>query len=550
MSFHTLTGLSRFKDVIFTLARFGFQDLLERLELPFSSQNHAKDSGEHDQHTWVRVRRVLEELGPTFVKFGQVVSQRPDMLPKELIAELAKLQDQVEPEPFEHIRQVMEEDLGRPLEEVFSLFDQEPLAAASLSQVHRGVLAESGQVVAVKVQRLGIESIVEADLNIIRGLASRLHERVDELKHHDVPRLVEMGCRTMLAELDFRQEVRHMRIARANLAQDQVVTVPQVYQEHCSRRVLVMELVNGRRLRDLGDLDSEKSQNLAKAGLGSMIRQILRDGFFHADPHPGNLLYGEDGRLFMVDWGQVGRLSRQARYRLIDLIQAMVERDGDQMVDAVLMITSPEEDFSRSTLTADLDQVLEAYLVEELGQLRVGNLMSEVARLLNRYGLALPPDFAILVKSLVTAEGTARLLYPKLDVVGEAEPLVRGLALERYQPKHLWRATRASISSLAELQARAPRLLLRLSEQIEQEGLNLGFEHKNLGGLQRTLETVSNRLTLGIIIAAMLIGSSIIITTGAQPHILGFPALGVVGYLASGVLGVWLISSILRRKDW
>ena len=550
MEFRQIANLGRFKDIVVILVKYGFDDLVQRLDLgatPFIKKIH-KAGQELD--TYERIRLALEDLGPTFIKFGQVMSLRPDLLPRPLIKELVKLQDEVAPVPVEIIHETVEKSLQRPLKDLFSVFDDKPLGAASLAQVHRGVLKKEGTIVSIKVQRPGIQKKVEKDLHILESVAEQLHERSEELRFYDLPNLVRVTRRNLLREMDFTREARHMRIARSFLAEDSNIRIPTVYTEYCTPRLLVTEFIQGTKLKDLDPDRLEDPKALARQGLGAAIKQILDDGFFHADPHPGNLLVTPEGNLCLLDWGIVGRLTERDRYELIDLIKAVVDKDSKALMDTLLVMTNGQSTINRRSLERQLLEILDSYHAVPVKELNIGHLLMDVTALLRQHRLALPTDLVIMIKTMITAEGTARHIYPGLNIILEAEDYVKRLARQRYKSGPIWRNVRAAVKEFFALQRQLPRRVAQITEKIERGELRIHFEHENLGGLRNTLENTSNRLTFGIIIAAMIIASSMIITTGVGPLLFGFPALGVVGYMISGVLGLWLIWNIIRTKRY
>jgi ubiquinone biosynthesis protein len=548
MNLSTLSNMKRIKDIVLILLKYGFSDVAERLDLPGTSSKDLGAPAKKGLASWNRVRHALEDLGPTFVKFGQIMSQRPDLLPGPLVLELAKLQDQVKPEPFEKVKQSLEEALGRELTEVFSRFDEQPLASASLSQVHHAVRLDDGRAVAVKVRRIGIKKTVMSDLDLLAALAQRLHDNMEEMRFYDIPRLVEVTRRTLLRELDFAQEGRNLRIAQANLEPDSKVVVPKVHLDLTNEHMLTMDLVEGRRLAELDGLPAEQSQELARTGLNSIVTQILHDGFFHADPHPGNILVLDQGRICLLDWGMVGRLTAKDRDNLVDFIKAVVDQDVEWLTDSLMGFVEHPPELDRRGLEIDLTDLLQSYYALELSQVNLGRFLSKVTEILRLYGLQVPAAFAVMIKALITAEGTARQIYPKLNVVAEVEPLVREQVYQRLSPRTVWHKFRSFSRLLAELGTEFPKRFLILSEKLEKGELTIGFEHQKLEGLIDSLQEASNRLTLGLIIASMLIASSLIMATGLEPHLFGFPILGVIGYSISGILGVWLIIIIIRSR--
>ena len=551
MDIKAVMHLGRFKDIVVTLFRYGFDDVVERLDLPGKFLIERIRKVDRQMSTWERIRHMLVDLGPTYIKFGQIMSLRPDLIPKPLILELRKLQDEVEPVGYQAIKEVVERNFEQPLSEVFSFFDEEPLAAASLAQVHRAILADSKQVVAVKVQRPKIRQIIENDLYILELIAKQLHERAEWSEIYDLPGLVREIKTTLLRELDFTREARHMTITRGNFAEmKEEVYIPSLFDRYCTEQVLTMELVQGTKMKDLVFDDRVDRKTLAKRGLRLTIKQILEDGFFHADPHPGNVLILDNNVFCLMDWGMVGRLTRRTRYELIDLINAVVDKESDRIREILINLTQADGRAIPRVLERQILDILDTYHSLPIQELNLGQLLLDISTMLRENRLTLPVDLAIMIKALITAEGTAREIYPDLNVVEEAKPYVRQLAMERWNPKVLWSDLRRNISTLFNLQRELPQRLRQIIEKIDRGELNIRFQHANLGGLRSTLENITNRLTLAVIIGALIIGSSMIITTGVKPLLFGFPALGIIGYLVSGVLGLWLVINILRSRKF
>ena len=550
MDVKAVMSLGRFKDIVKILIKYGFDDVVERLELPGVNLVKKMNQLEPGIGTNERIRLALQELGPTFVKFGQIMSTRPDLVPSSLMKELSKLQDEVAPVEISQIKKVVEDNTGHPLEETFSIFDTEPLAAASISQVHKGVLKMDGRIVSIKVQRPDIRPEMKTDLNILAIVAERLHERAEELRTFDLPKLVKLIERTMLRELDFNREARNMKIARAYAGEESEIYIPEVFEAYCTEQLLVMEYIQGTKLRAVRRETLEDPETLAKQGLRAAINQILRDGFFHADPHPGNLLITRDERICLIDWGMTGRLTERDRFKLICLLKSVLEKDGEAMVHALLRICNADEAIDQSELERDLLDILDSHYAVPIKDMKIGQLLLAITEILRTYRLELPPDLVIMIKALVTAEGSARAIYPELDVVSEAKEQISGLAVERYKPESIWRSLRFTLSQFHNLQKVVPKRMENILSKADQGDLTFGFRHKNLDGLANTLDNITNRLSYAIIIAAMIVGSSMIITTGVKPLLFGFPALGVIGYLISGLIGLWLILNIIRGRKY
>jgi len=548
MQLNDIKKLRRFKDIISILAKYGFDEVVDRFDLPGADFLHSIGSVDTSLGLYERIRIVVEELGPTFIKFGQIMSLRPDLLPEELLTELEKLQDNVPAVDSADIISVIEKCLEKSIPEVFSEFDAEPVAAASLSQVHKGILRESGTEVAVKVQRPGVSSDITSDLDILESICTFLDQQFEVLQCYDLPQLVRTVRRTLVEELDFSRELNNTNIARS-FAEQTDVHIPATYEKYSTKKLLVMEFFEGVKFKELLTKSMYDREKIAKQGLQTIVQQILKDGFFHADPHPGNLLVRSDMKLCIIDWGMVGRLTERDRFMLIEMLTAVVDKNSEGLSNIFLQLCHTRgKKAERKSLERDLLTILDSYYALPIKDMNIGGLLRRLLSLLRDHNLQLPTDMVIMIKSLVTAEGTARLVYPELNVVEELKGSVHRLASERYKPEVIWRSLKNSISSFLSLKSELPHQLLHIIEKIEGGELSINFHLDKLEHLVNTLDNASNRLVTGIVTGAIIMGSSMIITTGVGPFIFGLPALGVIGYLLSVVLGLWLIINTLRKK--
>ena len=552
MDIHTLSRLNRFRAIVVTLIKYGFGDVIARLDLPAKlGPLYTRKEPREESNTYTRIRHTLQELGPTFIKLGQLLSLRTDLIPSDMAEELSKLQDNVPAESFSEISKQIERSLGRPVDEVFLEFEETPLAAASLAQVHSAVLRETGDVVAVKVQRPGIRQMIRNDLRIMESLAQRAHERVEMLQLYNLPRVVEEIKRLLTEELDFDREARNIRLARSNFADDPSLYLPRVYSEISTSRLLVLERINGTKLKDaISNWPLQVRRDLARKWLRATLKQILEDGFFHADPHPGNLFILSSEQYSLLDWGMVGRLTPETRLKLIDLLVGVILRDSQQVLDLLLEFTEYRSDIDMDSLHRELMDILDDYHSVPLKEINMGRLLTALTEMLRNHQMQLTMDLSVMIKSIVTSEGSARLLDPDLDVISEAGPYIRKLAKQKYSPNAVMRTIRSSFRNLWRMQQSLPVQINHIMDKLQRDELTLGFEHKGLEGLRRTLNQVTNRLTLALVTASMIIGSSMVITTGVKPLIFGYPALGLTGYLLSGFFGIWLIIDILRRRKY
>jgi ubiquinone biosynthesis protein len=549
MEIKSIRNLGRFRHIIWVLLKYGFDDVIHRLDLPGSFILKKINRVKGPLTVNERIRMVFQELGPTFIKFGQILSMRPDLVPSLLALELKKLQDQVPTSPQSAVQSLVEKALNQPLDTLFSEFNWTPLGSASLAQVHRARLAKEDKIVAVKIQRPDIRPLIRADLDILTTIASRLNElRTYQL--FDLPGLVEELRFSLTRELDFTREARNMKIFSKTLSFPDLMYIPEVFDDYTTPYVLTMELVEGTRLDRLNGSIFQREQ-LARNGARIMMDQMLRQGFFHADPHQGNLLVMEDGRLCFLDWGMTGRIPRELRHRLIDMIQALIQKDSETLLRLIPHLTADvPSDLNHNRLERDLLDLIDSYYDFSLKEVQIGEVILSLMNLLNEHRLRIRSDFALMSRAMLALEGLGKELAPNFNLIEEATPLVAELVKERWSIKTLTEDLRSQGMNLYDLVQDFPAKVLALFRKMDRGDLTFTFKHTGLTGLNTTLERISNRVTFGIILAAMIVGSSMIITTGVKPLLFGFPALGVVGYLVSGVLGLWLIVNILRKRKY
>ena len=549
MDIFGIAQLGRFKNIVSILIKYGFSDIAERLRFPGRKHEKRVKSISKGRKSWKRLRHALEDLGPTFVKLGQILSLRADVLPIELIHELEKLQDDVPADPFEKIGAQIASTLNKPLEKVFSSFDEKPLAAASLAHVHRAVLRNSGKIVAVKIRRPGIRKTIEQDLHILEIIAPYLNEHLEISETFDFIKLVKELRRAIIRELDFSREAQNIRVVAANFADDDSVFIPTIYDEFCTDSMITMDLATGMKLRDMENEPTDRKEALARKGLKIVLKQVLSDGFFHADPHPGNFLILENDVICVLDWGVVGILSADMRYNLVDFIDAIVKKDAAQTVELLLaMVEDKPQQISERGLQRDILEIIISYHSLPIGKIHFHQLLTEINELFRRHRMKLPSDMTLMFKCLITAEGTARILHPGLDIISETRPYVAHLARERYNPITMWRRFMKQLQQLGLIHSNLPKRFNQIIEKIERGELNIRFQHENLAKLRQSIDNLSNQLTISLIISSMIIGSSMIITTGVEPLLFGYPVIGIVGYLISAVLGMGLVWNIIRNR--
>ncbi|MCP3914089.1 MAG: ubiquinone biosynthesis protein UbiB [bacterium] len=543
--------LSRAREIGTVLAKHGMGDLARRVGLSRVLRgagralhvDRARDIV--DRPPEERLRLALEELGPTFVKVGQLLASRTDLLPRSWTTELARLREQVSPEPAEEIRAQLTEDLGAPPEEVFASFEEEPLAAGSIAQVHGAVL-HSGERVVLKVRRPDIARLADRDLALMDRLARKLEESVPELRRFRPERILHQLARAFRDEMDLRLEARNMARMRRSLSHEKRVVVPRVHDEWTSERLCVMERLDGPSVGEWmrGAEPSPASRAVAEIGADMVLHMIFVDGFFHADPHAGNVLVLGDGRIGLLDFGMVGRLGEMRRLELLELVSAILERRIDDVVD-VLRAWSPEGDPNEHDLIADCTSFVDRYADLSLAQLDIGALLVDLAALLRANDLYLPEDIALLIKVFLTLEGTGRELDPDFVVSERVEPFARRSLEDLASPRA---ALRRGMKEMREFVATLPADLRSVVRAAGRGRVRFEVEHKNVDRLARQMDSVATRVTIGLVTSALIIGTAIALNVSSGPRPLGVSMFGVLGFTSSLAAGVWLLWT-LRRID-
>jgi ubiquinone biosynthesis protein len=549
----TYRHANRYRQILTVLFKYGFGDLIDRLkvgqylELGMQMVSRTRRERVDALTKSERVRMALEELGPTFVKMGQVLSTRPDLIPVQFIDELSKLQDEVPPFPFNEAREIIEAELKSPIEDKFEKFDETPLAAASIGQVHRARLKD-GEDVIVKVKRPGIRKTIEVDLEIMLHLAVLIEKHVEEWGIYRPTRIVEEFSRTLGRETDYTIEASNTERFARQFIGNSMVYVPRVFREVTTKRILTMEYVDGIKASKIDRLEREGFDRkiIASRGADLMLEQVFKYGFFHADPHPGNVFVLPDNVICYLDFGMMGRVDRYAREDFADVIYGYVSRDESKIADALLRIVQWDKEPDRRLFERDVADFVEAHLYKPLKELRIEDLLHQLLDLIRRHELELPPDIFLMVKALSQVEGLGLVMNPDFDMTERAAPFVKYLKLERLSPKRIVGDFLDSGGELVQLLKEIPGELRDILKQLRQGKANIGFEHRGLEKFIFEMDRSSNRIAFSLIVASLIVGSSLIIRSDLGPFLLGFPILGIVGFSIAGILGVWLIISILR----
>lgn len=544
--------LKRYRQIAEVLVHHGLGYLVSALGLerflPFRWGLLRGRGPSHHLRPPERLRLALEELGATFIKLGQVLSTRADLLAPEYQAALAKLQDQAPPVPFAQIREILAEELGQPIEEVFATFDPSPLAAASIGQAHAATLRDGTEVV-VKVRRPGVVEQVEEDLEILQNLAATASRHWDVADQYDVVGLAQEFAQTLEAELDYIREGRSAERFAENFAGNPAVHIPRVYWEATTSRVLTLERIRGIKIDEVRALAAAgiDRPSLAEHAAQVILQMVFEDGFFHADPHPGNFFIEPGGRLGLIDFGMVGTVDERTQTQLVDVLLAITSQDAERAVDVLFSLGVARRRADRDLLRRDLEHLFVRYYGRSFEEVELGAMLDDALTLVRRHYLQLPPNLALLLKTIAMNEGLGRQLDPSFRLATVLAPYAQRLVLRQYSPA-VWakRLSRASLDA-ARLGVDLPEQLRRLIGELERGGLEVGMRPEGFEPLVSRLERLGNRIILGIIAAAFVNGLAVLMAFYQPP---GWQQwAGVIfgiGFVVAAVLGVYLAWSILR----
>jgi ubiquinone biosynthesis protein len=551
-------NVNRLTEIVSVLSKYGLADGISRLNLDFAKGLIKSREGEAlARHTRERrIRMALEELGPTFIKLGQILSTRPDLVGSQLANELKKLLDEAPRDPPEVVLELVANELGQPVEDLFLEFDEEPIASASIGQVHRARL-KSGEEVVVKVQHAGIQDVVRKDLDVLAGLA-QLVQRLPEFAAYRPVETVAEFQRTLRRELDFGREERNLQQFHTRFRDNPKITIPQPISELCTPRVLTMEMLEGIKLSDVDGLAKAHCDRdqIARCGADLYLEMIFGDGFFHADPHPGNVMILPGNCIGLLDFGMVGRVDERLRENIEDLLLALVNQDATMLTSLITRIGSAPSDLDRASLQNDLADYVAVYGNQPLDRFVLADALEEMIEMIFRYRIVLPAQVAMILKVFITLEGTSQLLSPRFSLMQVIQRYQRKALLRRLSPARRMRKLRRVYSDLEHLLESLPRRTMEIMEQIQSGKFDVHLDH-------RGLEPSVNRLVLGMLASALFMGSSLMLSQKVPPILFPTPSyfglhqvsiLGLGGCTLSLLLGLRLLRAIgksghLDRRD-
>ena len=550
INFQRKIDYNRLNEIIRLFAKYKFHNLLGESKLKGSFwrglfKRYDADI-DLDASAPERLRMVFEELGPTFVKLGQMLSTRPDLVGHKMADEFAKLQDDAKPFDFKIVKSTIEKELGKPLDLLFSNFNSEPVAAASIGQVHRAFLID-GTEVAIKIQRPGIQEIVDKDLVIMHHMAGLINKTIPSMRIFNIPVIVDEFEKSITKEMDYQLEARNTQNFGANFANDEGIYVPRIFSDYSTSLVLTMEFMHGNKMVNvLDNPDGFDDKLLAKRVAKSYFKQILEDGFFHADPHPGNMYVLENNVLCYIDFGMMGHIDNEFMANLGELFMHAIDYNADAVINQLIYMHIIDQTVDRQLLKRDIMDVFDRYYGASLQEMRLGNIMKDLAiPLIYKYQAHIPPEFTLIIRSVSLIEGVAYSLDPEFDATNVLKPMVKKILLKKISPENIVEFFKENMFELEHLVKNLPRHVNLLMGKIEESEIKIKYSEE----FSDNLERISNKIVVAIIIAALLLGSSWIIQIDKGPMIFEMPILGFLGFAASGILGLGLIIYIVRFKN-
>ena len=527
--------LSRFDEIIKVFRKYDFDKVLGQTTRnkisPFRSEEENKELLKEDFPE--RLRLMLQELGTTFIKFGQLLSSRPDWVGEKISEELSQLHDDNPPISFEEIKVIIESELGGNIEDIFAEFSKEALATASIAQVHEAKLP-TGEKVAVKVQKTNVQEIVETDLAIMRFIANESERFDTSFKHLNLPAIVHEFDRSIQKEMDFDNELMNIRHMNDNFKYNDKIIVPVTYQDYSTEKVLTMEYVEGVKLSEVivGDDPKYNKILIADRIVRSYFQQIFVDGFFHADPHPGNIFITDDNAVCFIDFGMMGVLDEEFRQNLAELMIHFSDRNIDGLINQLIRMDILNEKTDINILKTDLNDLFAKYYGVELS--RFNGIIEDLLSLMQKYDVKLPNEFVLMARGLSMVENLGLRLDPNIDVVAILKPFARKLMVQRYNPFKMANNAKNSFFTFEHVLRSLPSLISKTIYKIEEGEVTVNIEVKHIS-------EIANQLSLAIIIAALLVGSSLVMLVDVGPRFYGMPVLGFVGFTISLALGVFTV---------
>lgn len=538
--------LGRYREITQILSKHGFGYLLEAIpaNLHWFNLWQKKRSVEPARITAERLRQVLEELGPAFIKLGQLLSTRPDLLAPVYLEQLEQLQENVSPEPFTVIKRTIETEFKKPLDHIFPTIDPCPLATASIGQVHRGRLTNGTEIV-VKVQRTGIVERVKVDLEILADVAEFLEARLDWARRQRLRSLVAEFSETLRDELDYTTEAHNAQRLRANLRAFQNIIIPRIYWEYTSAKVLVLQYHAGDKIPVFSSPATPTRAKLARQLVAAVFQQIIADGFFHADLHPGNIRLNANGQLVLLDFGMMGRIDTQVQEQLALLLIQVISKDLDGLTDTLIHLDTLSGDTDRNGFRREIFFLLDKHLHHSLKQLSLGRILQDLIRIVLKYQIVLPREFISVFRTLILLEGVLERLDPSLNWMELAAPLAQKILQEHWKPEYILKKNGKYLQHVSGNLLRLPESFNQTLQKAAAGKLRVTLEHQNFDQFILKINLIGNRLAFSLIIAAIIVGTSLIAQRTDFSFLWGLP-ISELGFIIALLMGIWLLISIIR----
>ncbi len=541
----------RYQQIAQILIKNGLGFIVDSLDLkkflPFKKRFNIDDKELNKKTLAERFRNVLQELGPTYIKLGQLMSTRPDFLSPEFIKELRKLQDKVSPRPFAEIEKVLIAELGDNYDQYFKKIDKKPGATASIAQTHTAVLHDNTHVI-LKIQTPNIRDKVKVDLEIMANLASLAEERELFSSFVKPTSIISEFKDSLMKELDFRREVANMNKFRNNFSEETDIIIPEVYKDLSTGKIIVMEEIKGVKLNQLTEdnKDDLDLNYLADLGARAFMKQIFIDGFFHADPHPGNIFIVDKNKLAYIDFGLMGQLTREVQTQISIMFFALMRKETDIIVDLIVDLGVVPFDVNIKKLELEVQDLINKYYGRNLGEIDFVTVFDDFQRIIYKFNIKMPEDFFLLMRAIAVSEGVGYSIDPSFNIAKSGEKFLPELIKSRIDAGKAVNDLLKKGWKLRNITKGVPAKLSKIIDKIINDKFTINFKHMNLEDLINELDIISNRLSISLIISALIIGSSVIMHTEMQPQLLNMPLIGFLGYMVAGILGFFLVIAIIR----
>ena len=539
--------MKRLNEIYQVLKKNDFGYLIEEntffKKFPFLRNRKAEEEGLFpDESIPIRIRRVFEELGPAYIKLGQMLSTRPDLVGIEIAEELESLRDNTPTTPFSEMKKVIESELQRPIEEVYSEIEETPIGSASIGQVYRARLKDSNEEVAIKVQKPNSREIIESDVKIIKFLANRIDKYLLQMKSFNLPAMASEFERSIFKEINYMDEVMNMENLSRNFKNTSYIKIPKAYTDYCTSKLITMELIKGIEVSELivGNYPEINKKKIAQYGLKSYFKQIMTDGFFHADPHPGNLIVTPDQKLCYIDMGMMGILNEDFKENLAELILLLISGNTNNIIKQLIYMDIITQSQNTDELKADVDDLLHRYYGAELKNM--DGALEDLLNTMIKNGVTLPREFIMIGRGISLIEDTGRKLDPEFNAATELKKLSRKIVINKYKPERLAKVGLNYLLQIEHLAKDLPDTINSTISKLEEGNIEVNIKLQDISEL-------TNQLSVSLIVSALLVGSSLAILSEKGPQLWGMPALGLVGFVFSAVLGVYLVIEYMIERE-